>query len=54
MQEARKLLWSTELTISEISFKLNFEDDSYFNKVFKKQTGITPKSFRDIHKKLIP
>jgi AraC family transcriptional regulator, transcriptional activator of pobA len=54
MQEARKLLLSTELSVSEISYKLNFDDNSYFNKVFKKQTGLTPKRFRDIHKKLIP
>jgi AraC-like DNA-binding protein len=54
MQEARRLLLSTELSVSEISYKLNFDDNSYFNKVFKKQTGLTPKRFRDIHKKLVP
>jgi AraC family transcriptional activator of pobA len=54
MQEARKLLLSTELTVSEISYKLNYDDNSYFNKVFKKETGLTPKRFRDIHKKLVP
>ena len=54
MHEARKLLLTTELSVSEISYKLNFEDNSYFNKVFKKQTGITPKRFRNIHKKLVP
>ena len=54
MQEARKLLLSSELSVSEIAYKLNFEDNSYFNKVFKSKTGLTPKRFRDIHKKLIP
>ena len=54
MQEARKLLLSTELSVSEISYKLNFEDNSYFVKVFKKQTSLTPKRFRDIHKRLLP
>lgn len=54
MQEARKLLLSSELSVSEIAFKLNFEDNSYFNKVFKNKTGLTPKRFRDIHKKLVP
>jgi len=53
MQEARKLLVSSELSVSEISYKLHFEDNSYFNKVFKKQTGLTPKRFRDIHKKFV-
>jgi YesN/AraC family two-component response regulator len=54
MQEARKLLLSTDLSVSEISYKLNYDDNSYFNKVFKKETGLTPKRFRDIHKKLVP
>jgi AraC-like DNA-binding protein len=54
MQEARKLLLSSELSVSQISYKLNFEDNSYFNKVFKKQTGLTPKRFRTIHRRLVP
>jgi AraC-like DNA-binding protein len=54
MQEARKLLISTELSVSEIAYKLNFDDNSYFNKVFRKETGITPKKFRDIHRRLVP
>jgi AraC family transcriptional regulator, transcriptional activator of pobA len=54
MQEARKLLLSSELTVSEIAYKLNFEDNSYFNKVFKNKIGLTPKRFRDIHKNLVP
>jgi AraC family transcriptional regulator, transcriptional activator of pobA len=54
MQEARKLLLSSELSVSEIAYKLNFEDNSYFNKVFKSKTGITPKRFRDIHRRFVP
>jgi AraC-like DNA-binding protein len=54
MQEARKLILSSELSVSEISYKLNFEDNSYFTKVFKQETGITPKKFRELHKKLVP
>lgn len=54
MQEARKLLLSSELSVSEIAFKLNFEDNSYFCKVFKSKTGITPKRFRDIHRRFVP
>ena len=54
MQEARKLLLSSEMSVAEISYKLNFEDNSYFNKVFKSKTGITPKRFREMHLKLLP
>ena len=54
MQEARKLLLSSEFSVAEIAYKLNFEDNSYFNKVFRSRTGLTPKRFREIHRKLLP
>jgi AraC family transcriptional regulator, transcriptional activator of pobA len=54
MQEARKLLLSSELSVSEIAYKLNFEDNSYFNKVFKSNVGLTPRRFREMHKRLLP
>lgn len=46
MLEAKRLLLYTSLSISEISTTLGYLDDSYFNKVFKKETGLTPKGFR--------
>ncbi len=54
MQSARKLLLSSEYTVSEIAYKLNFEDNSYFTKVFKSKTGLTPSRFRTLHIKLLP
>jgi AraC family transcriptional regulator, transcriptional activator of pobA len=54
MQESRRLLLFSELSVSQIAYKLNFEDNSYFNKVFRKNTGLTPKRFREMHKKLLP
>lgn len=44
--EAKRLLVNLGLTISEISDKLNFADNSYFTKFFKKQSGLTPEEFR--------
>ncbi|MFD2115121.1 helix-turn-helix transcriptional regulator [Paenibacillus yanchengensis] len=46
IEEAKKLLRLTNDTISSISTRLNFYDQSYFIKVFKKHTGITPKQYR--------
>jgi AraC family transcriptional regulator, transcriptional activator of pobA len=54
MQESRRLLLYSELSVSQIAYKMNFEDNSYFNKVFRKNTGLTPKRFREMHKKLVP
>lgn len=44
--EAKRLLVNMDTTIAEIASKLNFADNSYFSKFFKKQTGITPEEFR--------
>lgn len=54
MQEARKLLLSSEFSVAEVAYKLNFEDNSYFNKVFRKKIGLTPRKFREMHKRLLP
>lgn len=44
--EAKRLLINLDLTVSEIAYKLNFNDNSYFTKFFRKETGITPEDFR--------
>lgn len=45
--EIKRLLIHTNLGVSEISNQLNFADQSYFTKFFKKMTGITPLHFRN-------
>jgi len=44
--EAKRMLAHTTDTISEIGYKLGFEDPSYFGRFFKRETGLSPKSFR--------
>lgn len=44
--EAKRLLVNLELPISTIAYELNFNDNSYFTKFFKKYTGLTPEEFR--------
>lgn len=45
--ESKRLLRSTDLTIQEISYDLNFATPSHFGKFFKKHTGLTPGKFRN-------
>lgn len=45
--EARRLLLSTEKSVSEIGFELGYNEKSYFSRVFKKRTGVTPTEFRE-------
>ncbi|GFO61039.1 4-hydroxyphenylacetate catabolism regulatory protein HpaA [Geomonas silvestris] len=44
--EAKRLILFSELSIKEIAFELGFEEHSYFSKVFKKVTGLTPSEFK--------
>lgn len=46
MENARKLLVSTSLPISEISSRCGYADYRVFTKVFKKNEGITPSQYR--------
>jgi AraC family transcriptional regulator, transcriptional activator of pobA len=45
--EAQRLLLHTSLSISEVAYQLNFEDAAYFSRLFKKNTGTSPKEFRE-------
>ncbi len=46
IEESKLLLSNTDYSIIDIAIAVGFEDQSYFSKVFKKYTGITPKQFR--------
>jgi AraC-like DNA-binding protein len=49
--EAKRLLYNTGLTASEIGFQLGYEDPVYFGKLFKKHTQLTPLEFRSKFRK---
>lgn len=44
--EARRLLFYTPQSLKEIAFDLGFADASYFNRFFKRETGVTPAEYR--------
>ena len=46
LTQAKKLLLTTDLSISEISRQVGFEYANYFQNIFKKQEGVTPLHFR--------
>ncbi|MCH5227504.1 MAG: AraC family transcriptional regulator [Muribaculaceae bacterium] len=45
--EAKVLLKSTTMSVQQISDELNFNNQSFFGKYFKKHTGVSPKEFRN-------
>ena len=46
MEQAKKLLLSTSLSIAEVSEQSGYSDYRVFTKVFKKAEGITPSQYR--------
>jgi len=51
IMEARNLLMDDSLTIAQIADMLNFSDQSFFGKFFKKKMKISPNFFRNQYKK---
>jgi AraC family transcriptional activator of pobA len=47
MLEARRRLTYVPAGISQIAYELGFQDPAYFSRVFKRHTGMTPKTFRE-------
>lgn len=50
LEKAKALLAQTEKSNKEIAGLVGFSDDAYFSRVFKKDTGITPKEYRKKHR----
>ena len=46
IQRAKRLLSSTDLPVIDIAVSVGVEDQSYFSRLFRKETGITPSAFR--------
>jgi AraC family transcriptional regulator len=44
--EARKLLATGRMTLSELATHLGFSDQSHFSRAFRKATGTTPRSYQ--------
>jgi AraC family transcriptional activator of pobA len=45
--EAKRQLHLTRKSIKEIAYLMNFQDEFYFSRVFKKFTKVSPQTFRD-------
>ena len=47
LQEAKRLLGFTIRSVEDIANELGFNDPAYFNREFKKHTGLAPGLWRD-------
>lgn len=46
MNNAKKLLLSTNMSISEVGYSVGYNDANYFARVFKRQEKITPSEYK--------
>ena len=49
IMEAQIGLTNVEKSITQVAYELSFDDPAYFSRLFKKVTGMSPKTFREKH-----
>lgn len=47
VERAQLLLYTTDMPVKEVAYELGFSDHSYFIRMFRKQTDITPQEYRE-------
>ncbi len=52
LQRAKVLLRSENLSIAEVAARCGFEDASHFSRVFKKESGLSPRQYLALAKKI--
>jgi len=53
VEEAKRLLEAGEFPVDEISFVVGYEDPSFFRRLFKRLTGLTPSQYRRMFKPVL-
>ena len=49
IERAKSLLATTQLSVSEIAYRLGFEYPQHFNRLFKSKTGVTPLEYKNMN-----
>ena len=47
IKDAKYLLKHSEMTVQQVAYELNFPNQSFFGKFFKKHTGMSPGAYRN-------
>lgn len=53
VEEAKHFLEAGKMPVDEISFEVGYEDPSFFRRLFKRRTGLTPSQYRRMFKPVI-
>ena len=46
IEKAKEYMKSKNSNLTEIAFMVGYDDYTYFNKVFRKHTGISPREYK--------
>lgn len=49
LERSKNLLLNEEMSCKEVAYSLGFDSQTYFTRVFRSHTGLTPQEFRDRH-----
>ena len=49
IEKAKTLLLNTDDSIGEVAYRLGFQYQQYFSKLFKAKTGISPSNYRTMN-----
>lgn len=47
MEKAKELMQREDINIAEVAFMVGYDDYTYFSKVFKKHTGVSPREYKN-------
>jgi transcriptional regulator GlxA family with amidase domain len=53
IEEAKRLLENEQTPVDEISVDVGYEDPSFFRRLFKRRTGLTPSQYRRMFKPIL-
>jgi transcriptional regulator GlxA family with amidase domain len=46
IDEARRILESSSLPVDDVGFSVGYQDPTFFRRLFKRKTGLTPAAYR--------
>jgi transcriptional regulator GlxA family with amidase domain len=50
IEEAKRVLETTDRAVDEISYEMGYEDASFFRRLFRRRTGVAPAQYRRVFK----
>lgn len=54
IEEARRILESSAVTIDDVGYSVGYDDPTFFRRLFKRHTGLTPAAYRRTFAGLVP